>query len=155
MREPFSVARSAIVHKRDVGAVAAPGHYRQTCVLPEPVALTEPDKARVLAEALGREVHDEGLTERAAREKWAAEGRDARIVVCSVAARGDPPEAGRTVLPTVERVPGRLPLNARPGTRVPRRAQRPLNQARARASSASAWAASPASSVRPRARWSA
>ncbi|WP_165988019.1 SDR family oxidoreductase [Streptomyces sp. YIM 98790] len=112
VREPFPSALSAMVHEGDIGAVAAtaltvPGHHKQHYILTGPEALTKPDKVRILAEALGREIRYEELSEQQARERWAAEGYDQETIDFFVWVHGDPPEIGYTVLPTVEQVLGR------------------------------------------------
>jgi uncharacterized protein YbjT (DUF2867 family) len=112
VREPFPEALSAMVHEGDIGAVIATaltqdGHHGQTYLLTGPEALTKPDKVRILGAAIGRDLRYVELTEKQAREKWAAEGYSQETIDFLVWVHGDPPEEGYTVVPTVEKVLGR------------------------------------------------
>ncbi|MEU2369382.1 NAD(P)H-binding protein [Streptomyces pseudogriseolus] len=112
VREAFPGTGSALVHEADIAAVAAvalteDGHAGREYWLTGPEVLTPPDQVRVIADVLGRKVRyvELSLEERVAR--WRREGYSDEDIEFFVTMRTDPPEAGRTVLPTVEKVTGR------------------------------------------------
>ncbi|ONK10699.1 NAD(P)H azoreductase [Streptomyces sp. MP131-18] len=112
VREAFPEARSAMIHEADIAAVAAAaltaeGHGGQEYWLTGPEALTVRDKVRTLAEVLGREVRYAELSREEAVAQWRGAGFSDEDVAFFLAMRTDPPAAGYTVLPTVERVTGR------------------------------------------------
>jgi uncharacterized protein YbjT (DUF2867 family) len=112
VREPFPEIRSALVHDADIAAVAAialttDGHGGREYALTGPEALTMPERVAILAAAIGREVRYVERTREEAVALWEAEGYSADDIAFFLAMRTDPPEAGYTVLPTVERVTGR------------------------------------------------
>ncbi|MFC8870963.1 SDR family oxidoreductase [Streptomyces sp. NPDC057148] len=112
VREAFPEAKSAMVHEADIAAVAAvaltaDGHAGQEYWLTGPEALTPPDKVRVIAEALGREVRYVELTQDEIVQQWREQGYSAEDIEFFVMMRTNPPEAGYTVLPTVEKVTGK------------------------------------------------
>ncbi len=114
VREPFPEARSAMIHEADIAAVAATalttdGHGGQEYWLTGPEALTVPDQVRTIAEVLGREVRYVEQTREEAVVQWRGAGYSDEDIAFFLAMRTDPPEAGYTVLPTVERVTGRPP----------------------------------------------
>ncbi|MFI0504581.1 hypothetical protein ACH3WN_17360 [Streptomyces albogriseolus] len=101
-----------MVHEADIAAVAAvaltrDGHDGQEYWITGPEALTPPDKVRVLAEVLGREVRYAELSRDEIVARWRREGYSDEDVAFLLTMRTDPPEAGYTVLPTVEKVTGR------------------------------------------------
>ncbi|MBT3164893.1 NmrA family NAD(P)-binding protein [Streptomyces sp. Vc74B-19] len=111
VREAFAGARSAVVHEADVAAVAAmalttDGHAGQEYWLTGPEALTPPEQVRVIGEVIGREVRHVELSRDEAVARWRAQGYQEEDIAFFLAMRTDPPEAGRTVLPTVEKVTG-------------------------------------------------
>ncbi|MDT0343390.1 NmrA family NAD(P)-binding protein [Streptomyces litchfieldiae] len=112
VRDAFPEARSALVHEADIAAVAATalttdGHAGAEYWLTGPEALTHPEKVRAIGEALGREVRYVELTRDEIVARWRAEGWSEPDIEFFLAMRTDPPAAGATVLPTVERVTGR------------------------------------------------
>ncbi|MFI6906910.1 NAD(P)H-binding protein [Nonomuraea sp. NPDC050394] len=112
IKEPFGGRLSAMVHERDIAAVAAKvlvdgGYDGQELVLTGPEAVTTEEKARQLGAAIGKEVAFEELTEAGAREMWAAKGMGPELIEFLVDALGNTPEIGYTVVDTVERVTGR------------------------------------------------
>lgn len=112
VREAFPEAKSAMVHEADIAAVAAAalttdGHAGQEYWLTGPEALTPPEKVRVIAEALGRDVRYVELTRDGIVEQWRGQGYSAEDIEFFVTMRTNPPEAGYTVLPTVEKVTGK------------------------------------------------
>ncbi|WP_246018737.1 SDR family oxidoreductase [Saccharothrix australiensis] len=111
VREGFADARSALVHEADIAAVAATaltadGHAGQEYWLTGPEVLTPPEMVRTIGAVLGREVRyvELGVDEVVAR--WRRAGHSAADIEFFLAMRTDPPEAGYTVLPTVEEVTG-------------------------------------------------
>jgi uncharacterized protein YbjT (DUF2867 family) len=112
VREGFPESRSAMVHDADIAAVAATalttdGHAGQDYWLTGPEVLTPPDKVRVIAEVLGREVRFVELSTEEIVAQWRGEGYGEDDIGFFLTMRTDPPEAGYTVLPTVEKVTGR------------------------------------------------
>ncbi|MEU4540850.1 NmrA family NAD(P)-binding protein [Streptosporangium sp. NPDC023825] len=112
VREAFAGARSAMIHEADIAAVAATaltadGHAGQEYWLTGPQALTPPEKVRVIGDVLGREVRYIELTRDEIVAEWRRTGYSDEDVEFFLAMRTDPPEAGYTVLPTVEKVTGR------------------------------------------------
>ncbi|WP_338785131.1 NAD(P)H-binding protein [Streptomyces sp. DG1A-41] len=112
VREAFAEAKSAMVHEADIAAVAAvaltsDGHAGQEYWLTGPEALTPPDKVRVIAEVLGREVRYVELSQDEIVGQWREQGYSDGDIEFFVTMRTNPPEAGYTVLPTVEKVTGK------------------------------------------------
>ncbi|MEU4233445.1 NAD(P)H-binding protein [Nonomuraea sp. NPDC026600] len=114
IREPFGGRLSAVVHERDIAAVAATvltsdGHAGKTYTLTGPQAITTTEKVRILSEAVGQEIRFVELSEDEARAKWRGDGMGPETIEFLIGALGDTPEAGYTVVPTVEQVTGRAP----------------------------------------------
>lgn len=112
VREGFPTAKSAMVHEADIADVAAvaltsPGHAGREYWLTGPEALTPPEKVRVIAEVLGREVRYVELSRDEVVAQWRAAGFTEPDIEFFLAMRTNPPEAGYTVLPTVPEVTGR------------------------------------------------
>ncbi|MBO2460754.1 NmrA family NAD(P)-binding protein [Actinomadura violacea] len=112
VREPFGSRTSSLVHEADIGAVAAAvladgGYAGESLVITGPERITTTEKVRILGDALGREIRYVELTEDEARAKWAADGLPAPLIDFLIDTLGNPPEVGRTVRGTVERVTGR------------------------------------------------
>ncbi|MFG1962508.1 NAD(P)H-binding protein [Nonomuraea sp. NPDC049028] len=114
IREPFGGRLSAMVHERDIAAVAATvltgdGHAGKTYTLTGPQAITTTEKVRILSDAVGQEIRFVELSEAEARAKWRADGMGAETIEFLIGALGNTPEIGYTVVPTVEQVTGRAP----------------------------------------------
>ncbi|WP_433513097.1 NAD(P)H-binding protein [Nonomuraea sp. CA-143628] len=114
IREPFGGRLSAMVHERDIAAVAATvltsdGHAGKSYTLTGPQAVTTTEKVRILSEAVGQEIRFVELSEAEARAKWRADGMGAETIEFLIGALGNTPEIGYTVVPTVEQVTGRAP----------------------------------------------
>ncbi|MFF8870358.1 SDR family oxidoreductase [Streptomyces massasporeus] len=112
VREAFAEAKSAMVHEADIAAVAAvaltaDGHAGQEYWLTGPEALTPPDKVRIIAETLGREVRYVELSQDEIVGQWREQGYSDEDIEFFIMMRTNPPEAGYTVLPTVEKVTGK------------------------------------------------
>ncbi len=112
IKEPFGDRLSALVHERDIAAVAATvltegGHGGRTYVLTGPEAITLREKVAILAAAVGRDVRFVELTVDEARAKWRADGMGEETVEFLIGALGHTPEVGYTVVPTVKEVTGR------------------------------------------------
>ncbi|NUS04200.1 MAG: NmrA family NAD(P)-binding protein [Nonomuraea sp.] len=112
IKEPFGGRLSALVHERDIAAVAATvlvegGHGGRTYVLTGPRAITLKEKVAILGEAIGKDVEFVELTVDEARAKWRADGMGEQTIEFLVGALGDTPEVGYTVVPTVREVTGR------------------------------------------------
>ncbi|MER5646440.1 NAD(P)H-binding protein [Streptosporangium sp. NPDC002524] len=112
VREGFAGARSAMIHEADIAAVAATalttdGHAGQEYWLTGPQALTPPEKVRVIGTVLGREVRYVELTRDEIVAEWRGSGYSDEDVEFFLTMRTNPPEAGYTVLPTVEKVTGK------------------------------------------------
>ncbi|WP_336208612.1 NAD(P)H-binding protein [Nonomuraea sp. LPB2021202275-12-8] len=114
VKEPFGDRLSAMVHERDIAAVAATvlvegGYGGRSLTLTGPQAVATTDKVRILSEAIGREIRFIELTEDEARAQWRMFGMGEETIEFLIEALGNTPEEGRTVAPTVEQVTGRAP----------------------------------------------
>lgn len=112
VREPFVSRLSAVVHEGDIGAVAGvalteEGHGGQEYVITGPEVLTVGDKVAAIAAARGRDIALVELTEEQAVAQWRAAGRPEEVIGFLLEVYGNTPEAGRTVIDTVEKVTGR------------------------------------------------
>ncbi|MEU5584236.1 NAD(P)H-binding protein [Streptomyces chrestomyceticus] len=112
VREPFVSRLSAMVHEGDIGAVAAvalteEGHGGREYVLTGPELLTVGDKVAAISAARGRETALVELTEEEAVAQWRAAGQPEDVIAFLIEVYGNTPEAGRTVVGTVEQVTGR------------------------------------------------
>ncbi|MFG2003161.1 NAD(P)H-binding protein [Spirillospora sp. NPDC048911] len=112
IKEPFGERLSALVHERDIAAVAATilvegGHDGETCTITGPEAITLREKVAILGAAIGREIGFVELTVDEARAKWRADGMGEETIEFLVHALGNTPEAGYTVVPTVKEITGR------------------------------------------------
>jgi uncharacterized protein YbjT (DUF2867 family) len=112
IKEPFGDRLSALVHERDIAAVAATvlaegGHGGQAYTLTGPEAVALKDKVAILGAAIGRDVRFVELTVDEARAKWRADGMGEETIAFLVDALGNTPEIGRTVVPTVREITGR------------------------------------------------
>ncbi|MFI9840557.1 NmrA family NAD(P)-binding protein [Nonomuraea sp. NPDC051941] len=112
IKEPFGDRLSALVHERDIAAVAATvlvegGHGGRTYVLTGPEAITLRQKVEILGTSIGSRVEYVELTVDEARAKWAADGMGEQTIEFLVQALGNTPEVGYTVVPTVREVTGR------------------------------------------------
>lgn len=112
VRDGFADVRSAMIHDGDIAAVAAAaltgdGHGGQEYWLTGPEALTPPERVRIIAEVLGRDIRFAELTRDQVVAQWRDQGFGAEDIEFFLAMRTDPPVAGYTVLPTVQRVTGR------------------------------------------------
>ncbi|MEO3799458.1 NmrA family NAD(P)-binding protein [Nonomuraea sp. B1E8] len=112
IKEPFGDRLSALVHERDIAAVAAKvlvdgGHGGKAYTLTGPEAITTKEKVAILGNAIGRDVTFVELTVDEARTKWAADGMGEQTIEFLVDALGNTPEVGYTVVPTVREVTGR------------------------------------------------
>ncbi|MGW0809149.1 NAD(P)H-binding protein [Nonomuraea sp. NPDC002799] len=112
IKEPFGDRVSALVHERDIAAVAATvlvegGHGGRTYTLTGPEAITLREKVAILGAAIGKDVEFVELTVDEARAKWLADGMGEQTVEFLIGALGETPEVGYTVVPTVREVTGR------------------------------------------------
>ena len=112
VREAFASRLSAMVHEGDIGAVAAvalaeDGHAGKTYTLTGPEVLTPPQKVKILAEAIGRDIRFEELTVEQARAGWREQGFDEAVIDYFVWMYGSTPEIGYTVVPIITEVTGR------------------------------------------------
>ena len=112
VREFYGDALSARVHEGDIAAVAVEalldeGHHGRSYPLTGPEALTRREAVQAISTAIGKEIPFVELTEEEARQQWRDQGYDEESVEFFVQMAKNPPEAGYTVLPTVEQVLGR------------------------------------------------
>ncbi|MEV0659807.1 NmrA family NAD(P)-binding protein [Actinomadura luteofluorescens] len=112
IKEPFGDRLSALVHERDIAAVAATvlvegGHGGETLTITGPEAITLRDKVAILSAAIGTDVGFVELTVDQARAKWRGDGMGEETVEFLVNALGNTPEVGYTVVPTVKEITGR------------------------------------------------
>ncbi|MBB6635737.1 NAD(P)H-binding protein [Cohnella thailandensis] len=114
VREFNGDAPSARVHEGDIAAVAAEallgdGHHGRSYPLTGPEALTRKEAVAAISAAIGKDIRFVELTEEEARQQWRDQGYDEDGVEFFVQMGMHPPEAGYTVLSTVEEVLGRPP----------------------------------------------
>jgi uncharacterized protein YbjT (DUF2867 family) len=114
VREPFGDRLSAMVHERDIAAVAATvlaegGYAGRSLTLTGPQAVSTREKVALLAEAIGTEIRFVELTEAEARAQWQSFGMGEETIEFLIDALGNTPDVGKTVVPTVEQVTGRAP----------------------------------------------
>ncbi len=112
VREFHGAALSAKVHEGDIAAVAVAalledGHHGQSYLLTGPEAITRRQSVEAISVALGKPIPLIELTEEEAKEQWRKDGYDDESAEFFMQMAMNPPEAGYTVLPTVERVLGR------------------------------------------------
>ncbi|MBD2869164.1 NAD(P)H-binding protein [Paenibacillus arenilitoris] len=112
VREFFGDALSARVHESDIAAVAVEallgdGHHGRSYPLTGPEALTRREAVQAIASAIGKDISFIELAEEDARQQWREQGYDEESVEFFVQMAKNPPEAGYTVLPTIEQVLGR------------------------------------------------
>jgi uncharacterized protein YbjT (DUF2867 family) len=112
VRQPFGSRKTAIVHEADIAAVAAgvltsDGHAGKTYSISGPEVTTPRDMARMIGEALGRDIQFVDLTPDQAREEWAAVGLPHDIIEFLLWVYANTPPQGYTVVPTVEQITGR------------------------------------------------
>ncbi|MEV3921306.1 NAD(P)H-binding protein [Actinomadura coerulea] len=112
IKEPFGDRLSALVHERDIAAVAAAvlvegGHGGETLTITGPEAITLRDKVAILSAAIGTDVGFVELTVDQARAKWRGDGMGEETIEFLVNALGNTPEVGYTVVPTVKEITGR------------------------------------------------
>ncbi|MEU4420106.1 NAD(P)H-binding protein [Actinoplanes sp. NPDC024001] len=112
IRAGFPGARSAMIHDGDIAETAAAvltgdGHHGREYWLTGPEVLTPPDQARIIGEVLGREIRFVELSRDEVVAQWRSQGFGDEDIEFFLTMRTDPPEAGYTVLPTVEEVTGR------------------------------------------------
>ncbi|MFD3735181.1 NmrA family NAD(P)-binding protein [Streptomyces sp. NPDC058632] len=112
VREGFPDVPSSMVHEADIASVAATvlttdGHAGKEYWLTGPEALTAPQKVAVISEVLGREVRFVELSRDEMIARWREQGYGDDDLEFFLTMRTNPPEAGRTVLPTVADVTGR------------------------------------------------
>jgi uncharacterized protein YbjT (DUF2867 family) len=111
VRWPYGRAARSLIHERDIAAVAVRalttgGHVGARYTLTGPEAVTQADQARVIGEAVGREVRWEELPPDVAREQLTAAWGDPAFVDGALtywASLVDDPEPATD---TVERVTG-------------------------------------------------
>ncbi|MEW2400566.1 NmrA family NAD(P)-binding protein [Streptomyces sp. NPDC046862] len=112
VREGFPDVPSSMVHEADIASVAATvlttdGHAGKEYWLTGPEALTAPQKVAVISEVLGRDVRFVELSRDEMIARWREQGYGDDDLEFFLMMRTNPPEAGRTVLPTVSEVTGR------------------------------------------------
>lgn len=112
VREAFPQVLSAMVHEGDIARVAAAaligdGHAGMSYTLTGPEALTVPDKVRILAAVLGREIRYVERSKAEARERLLRSGVRDDVVDFVVGWHEDPPKEAYTVVPVVQQVTGR------------------------------------------------
>ena len=112
VRAGFAGMPSALVHDGDIAAVAATaltagGHDGRAYWLTGPEALTPPEQVRTIAEVTGRPLRFVELTRDEVVAGWREQGYGPGDIEFFLAMRTNPPEAGYTVLPTIQKVTGR------------------------------------------------
>ncbi|GAA3407693.1 NAD(P)H-binding protein [Paenibacillus hodogayensis] len=111
VREPFGDTPNAVIHEADVAAVAATvltqdGHAGKTYVLTGPEALTPRDKARMIGEALGRNIRFSELSKDQAHERMKTMNLPEDVIEYVLHWHENLPAEAYTVVPTVKEVTG-------------------------------------------------
>ncbi|MEU0563918.1 NAD(P)H-binding protein [Nonomuraea sp. NPDC005983] len=118
VRWPFGQASRALIHERDIAAVAShvltsAGHNGAKYVLSGPGRLTQEEQVRIIGETVGREVRWEDLPRDVAREQLLAAWGDATFVEGALTGWESFVTSPEKVTDTVERLLGRPPLTFR------------------------------------------
>lgn len=112
VREFQGDAKSVRVHEGDIAAVVVEalmneGHHGQIYALTGREVLTRKEAVQTIAAAIGKDITFSELSEEEARQRWRDQGYDEDSVEFFVQMAKHTPEAGYTVLPTIEQVLGR------------------------------------------------
>ncbi|MCK7622343.1 NAD(P)H-binding protein [Streptomyces sp. RS10V-4] len=104
------IAATAVVHERDVAAVARrvlteDGHAGATYVLTGPEVLSRADQVRAIGEAIGRPVRFESVPVQVARQRMLADGRPPALVEALLASAESRP-ASHVITSTVAALTG-------------------------------------------------
>ncbi|NUS07954.1 MAG: NAD(P)H-binding protein [Nonomuraea sp.] len=118
VRWPFGKAVRALIHEKDIAAVAvhvltSAGHAGGKYVLSGPEQLDQAEQVRVIGEVVGREVRWEDLPLDEAREQLMAAWGDPTFVEGALKGWGAAVHTPERVTDTVERLLGRPPLTFR------------------------------------------
>ncbi|MCA2227143.1 NmrA family NAD(P)-binding protein [Nonomuraea aurantiaca] len=118
VRWPFGEARRSLIHEKDIAAVAthvltSAGHGGAKYVLSGPEQLSQAEQARIIGEAVGREVRWAELPPAVAREQLLAAWGDARFVDGALAGWGAFVDTPERVTDTVPKLLGRPALTFR------------------------------------------
>lgn len=114
VREAFPDAKSAMIHEADIATVAAEaltkdGHAGKEYWLTGAEALTITDRVNVFSAVLGREIRYIELSKEETIRKWQEQYYSEDDIAFFLEMRTNPPEAGYTILPTVEQITGKPP----------------------------------------------
>lgn len=112
VREFYGDAWSARVHEGDIAAVVveallSDSHHGRIYSLTGPEALTRRQAVHEIGTAIGKNIDFIELSEEEARQQWKDQGYDEESIEFFVQMAKNPPEAGSSVLPTIEQVLGR------------------------------------------------
>ncbi|MEV0588293.1 NAD(P)H-binding protein [Nonomuraea sp. NPDC050310] len=115
VRGAYGGAATSPIHERDLAEVAvrallAPGHAGQAYLLTGPQSLTQRDKARILGQALGRELPFEELPPERVRQAMLAQGLAEEIPERLLGSLADHARQPGPTTDTVERLLGRPAL---------------------------------------------
>lgn len=118
VRWPYGEARRSLIHEKDIAAVAvhvltSAGHGGARYVLSGPEQLSQAEQARIIGEAVGREVRWTELPLDVAREQLLAAWGDARFVDGALAGWGAFVDTPEKVTDTVQKLLGRPALTFR------------------------------------------
>ncbi|MEV1245032.1 NAD(P)H-binding protein [Nonomuraea sp. NPDC049750] len=118
VRWPYGEARRSLIHEKDIAAVAvhvltSAGHGGGKYVLSGPEQLSQAEQARIIGEAVGREVRWAELPLDVAREQLLAAWGDARFVDGALAGWGAFVDTPERITDTVPKLLGRPALTFR------------------------------------------
>ncbi|MEU7743024.1 NAD(P)H-binding protein [Nonomuraea sp. NPDC049158] len=118
VRWPYGEARRSLIHEKDIAAVAvhvltSAGHGGAKYVLSGPEQLSQAEQARIIGEAVGREVRWTELPLDVAREQLLAAWGDARFVDGALAGWGAFVDTPERITDTVPKLLGRPALTFR------------------------------------------
>jgi uncharacterized protein YbjT (DUF2867 family) len=112
VRWPYGKAARSLIHERDIADVAVhvlttEGHHGAKYLLTGPESITHAEQARIIGEAIGREVRWEDLPVETAREQLIAAWGNAGFVAARLTAWGSFVDTPERVTDTVEKLLGR------------------------------------------------
>ncbi|MFG2827279.1 NAD(P)H-binding protein [Streptomyces sp. NPDC048434] len=104
------IAATAVIHERDIAAVAVPaltedGHVGAKHVLTGPQVLSRAEQVQTIGEAIGRPVTFEGVPVQVARRQMLADGRPPALVEALLAS-AEKRSASNLITSTVEEITG-------------------------------------------------
>jgi uncharacterized protein YbjT (DUF2867 family) len=116
LHSPYADAASAVIHERDIAAVAVralldDGHHGARYLLSGPEVLTERDRLRIIGEVLGRPLRFEELAPDDAKAAWVAHGMPSDVADSVLSDLAEATEHPHPLTDVVPHVTGRPALS--------------------------------------------